>query len=803
MTTSSETAAPEGAGAVRRRSASGVTTAIVLATAPAPGEGPAALLPFDEGDTLLGRLLDQLTALGVADLHIITRPGWSALVDAAHGSRPRVYAAPTPAGDATVVHVSPTPADDLRLVAELAAAADGGVVVALGDIVTHGEAVANLLADPRPGSGALTGTMSPLRRLVPRVREQGGAVASAASPYHLVRDPTAAFLGVLQVAAADRAAFVAVAEHLVRLVEAGVPAEWEAELERKTGKWRAAELTGEEISVVAQDVISLLVTALVRDGVRVRSSRLRGLAWARPRSPEALDAAAERLAAIDEDRMHLDAAVKPRDGFFTTFFVSSYSRFIARWAARRGLTPNQITTASALIGLAAAVAFAVGDRWAMVAGAVLLQISFTADCVDGQLARYTRNFSTFGAWLDSIFDRAKEYAIYAGLAIGAAQGGDDVWLLAGCALTLQTVRHMVFVGFRDGRVRRAKPQPPIAQPSDRPERAPAAAPRAAARRPAPMRAALAVWVRLDKHPGFVWARRMLEFPIGERFAAISITAALFTPRTTFVVLLAWGGVAGIYTFVVRVIRSFAGAPRMAGALAILRDDGPIAALLARALGGPATTGGPAATTTGDGAPTTTGAPATSADRAPATTGGRAPFASDVALVAAAAVVLFAAIAVVGDGASDALAGAVVAWVVLCAGAASGARPATRLGWTQLPFLRLCEYGALLWLAALAGSSGPPAAMALLVALAFRHYDVVYRVRLRGTTPGPRVSALAGGWDGRLVAAYVLLVVGALPAGLYVAAAVLGTAFLADTVLSWTSTGRPPPDPDAEEEEDGG
>ena len=43
------------------------------------------------------------------------------------------------------------------------------------------------------------------------------------------------------------------------------------------------------------------------------------------------------MAGIDEDRARLNNAVKGADGFFTTYFVSTYSRFIARWAARRGL----------------------------------------------------------------------------------------------------------------------------------------------------------------------------------------------------------------------------------------------------------------------------------------------------------------------------------------------------------------------------------------------------------------------------------------------------------------------------------
>ena len=48
---------------------------------------------------------------------------------------------------------------------------------------------------------------------------------------------------------------------------------------------------------------------------------------------------------------------------------------------------------------------------------------------------------------------------------------------------------------------------------------------------------------------------MIAFPIGERFAVISITAALFTPRVTFVTLLVWAAVAGVYTQAGRVLRS--------------------------------------------------------------------------------------------------------------------------------------------------------------------------------------------------------------------------------------------------------
>jgi len=211
----------------------------------------------------------------------------------------------------------------------------------------------------------------------------------------------------------------------------------------------------------------------------------------------------------DSERARLDAAVKANDGFFTTFFVSPYSKYVARWAARRGLSPNQVTVASLGIGAGASVAFATGHRAGLIVGAVLLQVAFTTDCVDGQLARYTQTFSDFGAWLDATFDRLKEYLVYAGLGIGAARTGTPVWALAGAALTLMTARHTVIFSW--------VPPVPLEEPA----------------RGAPVGAV-------------GWLKRIVVFPIGERFAAISLTAALFSPHTTFVVLLAWGGFAALY-----------------------------------------------------------------------------------------------------------------------------------------------------------------------------------------------------------------------------------------------------------------
>jgi hypothetical protein len=163
--------------------------------------------------------------------------------------------------------------------------------------------------------------------------------------------------------------------------------------------------------------------------------------------------------------------------------------------------------------------------------------------------------------------------------------------------------------------------------------------------------------------------------------------------------------------------------------------------------------------------------------------------------------LLAVVVVTGSGAADAVAGATIVWVLLAAGVATGAGGRHKIDWAVTPIVRVTEYLALIWIAALHGESAYPAVYALLGALAFRHYDLVYRLRHRGVVPARWVSALSLGWDGRLVLAYVLLVAGALPAGYFVAAGVLGAAFVAEAVYGWAVVGRIEQSLDDDEEDD--
>ncbi|GGM65996.1 hypothetical protein GCM10010106_10050 [Thermopolyspora flexuosa] len=367
-----------------------------------------------------------------------------------------------------------------------------------------------------------------------RLRAGRSRVVSVGTAYHAVTRPNAVALGPLYVSAKNAPVLAEAARELAGLTH----------------------LLGPE-----DDLVQLLILCLVRRGVSVGIRGRRDLYYRRVFTQADADEAQQIMAGIDEDRVRLNNAVKGADGFFTTFFVSTYSRFIARWAARRGLTPNQVTLFSITLGVASAACFATGTRAGAVAGAVLIYFAFVFDCVDGQLARYARKFGVLGAWLDATFDRFKEYVVFAGLAIGATVAGQgDVWTLALAAIAMQSVRHLLDFAYGAGHRRRRKAPPPLPTldltvSADTPLRE--ALVQRRIEQTNTIKKLLRLWTKAGRFRPLYWARKMIVFPIGERFAAIAITAAFFEPRITFLTLLIWGGIAAAYSLTGRLMRSLA------------------------------------------------------------------------------------------------------------------------------------------------------------------------------------------------------------------------------------------------------
>ncbi|MEU9389884.1 DUF5941 domain-containing protein [Streptomyces sp. NPDC048324] len=471
-----------------------------------------------------------------------------------------------------------------------------------------------------------------------------------------------------------------------------------------------------------------VVAALAADGASVHHPELGSLVAAVPADPQARNEARQAVADVDDEAVRLKSAVKARDGFFTTFFISPYSRYIARWCARRGLTPNQVTTASLLTALIAAGCAATGTRAGFVAAGVLLIASFVLDCTDGQLARYSLQYSTLGAWLDATFDRAKEYAYYAGLALGAARGGDDVWALALGAMILQTCRHVVDFSFNEANHDATANTSPTAALSD----------------------------KLDSVGWTVWVRRMIVLPIGERWAMIAVLTAVTTPRITFYVLLVGCAFAATYTTAGRVLRSLTRkarrTDRAAGALADLADNGPLASLVARAT--PVRLGNPL-------------------------------------LIAAFGTAVLAG-CVFSGAAWAPVAGAVV--YAATAGQALCRPLKGALDWLVPPLFRAAEYGTVLVLAAHADVNGAlPAAFGLVAAVAYHHYDTVYRIRGDAGAPPAWLTRAIGGHEGRTLLVTVLaavLTASQFKVALTVLAVAVALVVLVESIRFWVSSGAP-------------
>jgi phosphatidylglycerophosphate synthase len=471
-----------------------------------------------------------------------------------------------------------------------------------------------------------------------------------------------------------------------------------------------------------------IVTALADDGAEVYRPELGSLVAAVPADPQARNEARQAVADVDDEAVRLKSAVKSRDGFFTTHFISPYSRYLARWCARRGLTPNQVTTASLITALIAAACAATGTRGGFIAAGVLLIASFVLDCTDGQLARYSLQYSTLGAWLDATFDRAKEYAYYAGLALGAARGGDDVWALALGAMILQTCRHVVDFSFNEANHDATANTSPTAALSD----------------------------KLDSVGWTVWVRRMIVLPIGERWAMIAVLTAATTPRITFYALLIGCAFAATYTTAGRVLRSLTRkaqrTDRAAQALADLADNGPLAGLLARVA--------------------------------------RAPLGAPFQVALGGTAVLVAALI-------SGVTWAPVAGAVVYAIAAAQAlyRPLKgALDWLVPPLFRAAEYGTVLILAAKADVNGAlPAAFGLVAAVAYHHYDTVYRIRGNAGAPPAWLVRAIGGHEGRTLLVTVLaalLTASQFTVALTVLAVAVALLVLVESIRFWVSAGAP-------------
>ncbi len=101
---------------------------------------------------------------------------------------------------------------------------------------------------------------------------------------------------------------------------------------------------------------------------------------------------------------------------------------VARLLLRLGVSPDAVTLVGTLGVSAGALVFF--PRGELAIGVVVVTVFVFSDMVDGQMARLSGRTSAWGAFLDSTLDRIGDAAVFAGLVLWFAGGGDALWLAA-------------------------------------------------------------------------------------------------------------------------------------------------------------------------------------------------------------------------------------------------------------------------------------------------------------------------------------------------------------------------------------
>lgn len=104
-------------------------------------------------------------------------------------------------------------------------------------------------------------------------------------------------------------------------------------------------------------------------------------------------------------------------------YMREISLRVDRYLVNTRVTPNQVTYVMTLAGALAAPALLVPGVWGAVLGVVMVQLYLLFDCVDGELARWKKQYSLSGVYLDRVAAYLCDAAVLVGLGLRAA----DIW----------------------------------------------------------------------------------------------------------------------------------------------------------------------------------------------------------------------------------------------------------------------------------------------------------------------------------------------------------------------------------------
>jgi archaetidylinositol phosphate synthase len=102
--------------------------------------------------------------------------------------------------------------------------------------------------------------------------------------------------------------------------------------------------------------------------------------------------------------------------------------------AATGLSPNFWSGVSLFFAFVSGIVYGLNFEFSLIMGGIFLLVSGFFDIVDGQVARVSKKTSKKGGFLDSVFDKIAEVAIFLGILIGGY--AQPHWILVAITLSL-------------------------------------------------------------------------------------------------------------------------------------------------------------------------------------------------------------------------------------------------------------------------------------------------------------------------------------------------------------------------------
>jgi len=116
------------------------------------------------------------------------------------------------------------------------------------------------------------------------------------------------------------------------------------------------------------------------------------------------------------------------DCLYDRIFIRKVSIYFTKLFLYTPITGNQVTLLMILVGAVASVFFVFGNHYMSIIGALILQLWYVLDHVDGEVARY-RGKSRIGVYLDLLNHSIVHPLIFVFMAFGVYSAVNNIWIL--------------------------------------------------------------------------------------------------------------------------------------------------------------------------------------------------------------------------------------------------------------------------------------------------------------------------------------------------------------------------------------